>query len=160
MNRGLNKSETTTIILVIVLAICFLKMLQLSSIPEKQQEVQIALNLILVFVTTVYVLLTNLILSDSKKSRDMEYRRTQLEKFYLPLYFALRSYEGLTTPIWDTIKPYTYLGEGNMPSMVETYKDFIDEECDPEEEERLFLELSTTVDKDILLLKKALQELR
>lgn len=116
-------------------------------------------NMLLVLVTAVYVYLTNRILSDSKKSRVIEYKRTQLEKFYLPLHFAYVVIEGLTTPIWDTIKPYTYLGEGNMPSMVEKYKDFIDEEFDPEEAERLFQELSKQKDADIELLKESLREL-
>nr|WP_321498328.1 hypothetical protein [uncultured Methanolobus sp.] len=53
--------------------------------PVKESSVNTTLNVMLVFVTAVYVVLTENILSDSEKSRKIEYKSSQLEKLYYPL---------------------------------------------------------------------------
>ncbi|WP_164997824.1 hypothetical protein [Methanolobus psychrotolerans] len=146
-----------------MLAMAFFKILTLSSDPTKQTEIQIALNVILVFVTVVYVIITNLILSDSKKSREIDFKRLQLETFYLPLHFALTSMEEFKkpSPELDFLFSHIYLGEGDVPQLLIKYADYKEKKnLSDEEVGELRTNLSTKVNKDIEIIKKDIQKLR
>ncbi|WP_319506318.1 hypothetical protein [uncultured Methanolobus sp.] len=128
--------------------------------PGLLDFVELTFNALLVFVTLIYVVLTGKILSDNKKSRMVDFKRAQLEKFYLPLHFALTSFEGIDQLKYELLQPYAYMGQGDLSSKLHEYitcKERIT--ATDEKIGQLYRHLCDAVHNDIASLTKELQEL-
>ena len=154
------KSEIFKLFGYVLIALSILLLLSKSLDPAWQTYIETTFNALLFFVTAVYVILTSEILADGKNAREIEFKRAQLEKLYLPLHFALNSFEGLEDKNHEAIQPYMYLGINNTAEKVERYHESKGSIRFTEDEMAIrYRDLIEAVNTDIESLKNGLQNL-
>jgi hypothetical protein len=160
--KRLDNSDRTTVAVIILIGLLLLLFLYSYSDADEKTYADIALNTLMVFVTTVYAFITLLILSDSKKTREIDYKRTQLEMFYYPLNKLLNPPHPVTVvDAIDSVYSYQYLATRNTKELFNEYLNA--RRCTDAaailEETATRIDLKNAVDSDIDSLLHELNEL-
>lgn len=155
----MNRDKKFTLIGLSIVFLCLLVLWSMGNVSEIHDQIELGFSMLMVFVTIAYVFTTHEILIDSQKTRRIEFKKDQLEKFYYPLQSHLKRGIGIE-PLesLNEVAKYQYLAKENTRELFLKHTWIIDR--DPETTDSdLWIEFTAAIDSDINYLLAELNSL-